>query len=175
MQETPIERNFWRFWLSGLLLFAVMLVLNVALSNSVAAFGISDHQAAGTAVRVNAIHDSWKATGVFNTARISMMIDLVFIGVYAWGAYSGGQAMRQNSGPVLQRLGATISVAAVLFALTDFAETICQLIQIMRDAGSDNLAAYAAVVRPFKTVFFLITFVGLLVALFLRRKARRSA
>lgn len=173
--ETAIEKGFWRYWLSGLLLFAVMIALNPLIANSVAPTGISDHQAAATAVRVDAIQLVWQADGVLSLARLSMAIDLVFIGVYSWGAWLGGKMLRAESAPGLGRLGGAIMAAAVLFCLTDYIETIAQFIQVMQFKGSDALAGLAATVRPVKAVAFLVTFTGLLAALLLRRMARRSA
>lgn len=174
-EETPIEKGFWRFWLSGLILFAVMIVLNPSISNSIAPMGISDHQAAATAVRVDAIQSAWRADGVLWLARVSMAVDLVFIGLYSWGAWLGGKTMRSESAPGLSRLGIVIMVAAALFCVTDYTETISQFIQVMRYEGSDALAGLAAAVRPFKTVAWLVTFFGLLAALLLRRMARRDS
>lgn len=173
--ETSEERGFWRYWLLGLMLFAVMIVINPSLSNSVAPMGISDHQAAATAERVNAIQTSWQAEGVLWLARLSMAIDLVFIGVYSWGAWLGGKVMRAQLGQGLRNLGLAIMVAAILFGLTDYTETLSQFVQVMRLEGSDALAGLAATVRPIKTVAFLTTFIGLLVALLLRRMALRKA
>ena len=173
--ETFEERGFWRYWLLGLMLFAVMIVINPSLSNSVAPMGISDHQAAATAERVNAIQTSWQADGVLWLARLSMAIDLVFIGVYSWGAWLGGKVMRAQSGQGLRNLGLAIMVVAILFGLTDYTETLSQFVQVMRLEGSDALAGVAATVRPIKTVAFLTTFIGLLVALLLRRMALRKA
>lgn len=173
--ETAIEKGFWRYWLSGLLLFAVMIALNPSISNSVAPMGISDHQAAATALRVDAIQSAWQADRVLWLARLAMAIDLVFIGVYSRGAWLGGKVLRAESAAGLGRLGVVIMAAAALFCLTDYAETIAQFVQLMQFRGSDALASLAATVRPVKAVAFLITFAGLLAALMLRRMARRNA
>jgi hypothetical protein len=61
-----------------------------------------------------------------------------------------------------------------VFLLTDYTETICQFIQVMFDQGDNLLADTAATVKPFKTVAFLVTFIGLLVALLFRRMARQA-
>ncbi|MBK6706107.1 MAG: hypothetical protein IPG54_00910 [Sphingomonadales bacterium] len=90
-QESAIETGFWRWWLSGLMLFALMIALNPSISNNVAPMGISDHQAAATAARVNAIQAAWQTDGVLWLARLSMAIDLVFIGVYSRGCMAGRQ------------------------------------------------------------------------------------
>ena len=76
MTETSTETHFWRYWLFGLLLFAAMIALNPTLSTSVSPMGISDHQTAGTAAKVDAIQQAWKAAGVLLIARASMLIDL---------------------------------------------------------------------------------------------------
>jgi hypothetical protein len=157
------------------MLLAMMIAMNPWLANPVAPWAILDHQMAGTAVRVNAIQNSWAAAGQLNLARISMAIDLIFIAVYSWGAYCGGRMMRARGTPTLRRLGTIIIVAACADCLLDYTETICQFIQVMTFKGSDNLAGIAATVRPFKSASFLTTFVGLLVALWIRRTTRQTA
>lgn len=174
-EQTGNERAFWRFWLGGLLLLAVMIAINPSISNGVAPMGISDHQSAGSAARIDAIQQAWQADGVLWLARLSMAIDLVFIGVYSWGAWRGGKVMRGAGGAGLRRLGTVIMVAALLFCVTDYAETISQFIQAIRFAGSDPLAGLAATVLPVKNVAFLVTFLGLLAALVLRRTTRRTS
>ena len=59
MTETSTETQFWRYWLFGLLLFAAMIALNPTLSTSVSPMGISDHQTAGTAAKVDSIEIRW--------------------------------------------------------------------------------------------------------------------
>ena len=53
--------------------------------------------------------------------------------------------------------------------LTDYTETVLQIIQLVADKGSDSLAASAATVRPFKVIAWIVTFVGVPVALVMRR------
>jgi hypothetical protein len=169
------ERQFWRYWLGGLLLLAIMAVMNVFLSLPSSLLGIIDHQTAGAGARVDDIQLGWKTGGVLTLAKISIALDLVFIAVYSWGAYLGGRVMRQEASPMLRRLGALIMIAAALYPILDYTETICQFIQVMTFKGSDVLAGIAATVRPFKSVDFLVTLIGLLTALALRRMARRKA
>ena len=173
--ESPLERRFWRFWLSGLLLFSLQIVMNVWLVTDASPFGISDHQAAGTAGRVNAIQASWALSGVMHLAIAGMILDLIFIGVYAWGAFTGGRLFASCSHTKLSRLGRIIIVAAVGFCVADYAETICQLIQATETGGNDMLAGIASNARPIKTVLFLVTFFGVLAALSIRRMTCRSA
>lgn len=173
--ETPLERRFWRFWLAGILLFAVQIVLNVWLMNDVSPMGISDHQAAGTAARVDAIQAGWAASGAMGVAIFSMAIDLLFIAVYSWGAIAGGRFFAEADGAYVSRLGKVIMFAAVGFCLTDYAETVSQMIQALAGVGHDMLAQVAASVRPVKSILFLVTFFGLLTALGIRRITRRAA
>ncbi len=175
MTETSIEKNFWRYWLFGLLLFAAMIALNPTLSTSVSPMGISDHQTAGTAAKIDAIQRAWQAAGVLLIARASMMIDLLFIGVYSWGAWNGGKFMRRDASPNVRRIGGLVMGASLVFLVTDYAETFCQFIQVMQFKGNNALANVAATVQPVKTLAWIVTFVGLLAALLLRRMARRSA
>lgn len=174
-RETALERHFWRFWLIGLLLLAMQIVMNVWLMTDASPLGISDHQAAGTAARVNAIQAGWVRAGVIDLAVISMGVDLTFIGVYSWGAWAGGKMFAKSPHAMLARLGTIILLAAAGFVLADYIETICQIVQVAVIGGNDRLAGIAAQVRPLKMVLFLVTFFGLLLALVIRRMTRGTA
>ena len=171
MQESRTERLFWRLWLGGLLLLAIMIAMNPSLSNDQAPYGISDHQAAANAAKVNAIQAQWMADGVISLAKFGMMIDLVFIAVYGLGVAIGGQMLRAHSSPRVRRMGTLVLAAAVVFIVSDYSETICQFIQLVQYKGVDSLAALAAAARPIKSIAFIITLIALPVALWLRRKA----
>lgn len=173
--ESALERRFWRYWLAGILLLAVQVVMNVWLMTDVSPLGISDHQAAGSAARVDAIQTGWKASAVMGLAIFSMMLDCLFIGVYSWGAFAGGRLFASSRSALLSRLGKVIAIAAMGFCVTDYTETISQLVQAIHGQGSDNLAHIAATVRPVKTILFLVTFFGLLMALYIRRTTRRAS
>jgi hypothetical protein len=175
MPETLLERRFWRFWLGGLLLLALMIAMNPMFANEISPWGIRDHQSAGTAERVDAIQMAWQAAGVMGWARLGIAIDLVYIGIYSFGAFCGGRLFAQSRRPGLRRLGWVVVAASVIVGVADYAETICQFVQAMTMQGSDLLAGVAATAQPIKSIAFLTTFVGLLAALFLRRMARRAA
>lgn len=174
LAESKLERHFWRFWLSGLLLLALMIAMDPAFSNEISPLGMRDHQTAGTSQRVDAIQEAWQAAGVLNFARFGMAIDLIYIAIYAFGAYCGGRLFSQSPKPVLRRLGWTIAATAVIGGAADGIETLCQLVQIMMLKGSDLLAGAAATAQPVKTIAFLVTFFGLLMALYIRRTTRRA-
>jgi hypothetical protein len=175
MNESLLEERFWRYWLGGLVLLAIMIAMNPWFSNDVSPWGIRDHQSAATALRVDAIQGAWQAAGVMNLARFGIAMDLVYIAIYSFGAWCGGRLFSASTAPMLRRLGWVIAVAAILLGIADYAETICQFVQAMTLNGSDTLAAIAAFAQPIKTTAFLTTFIGLLVALMLRRMARRAA
>ena len=173
-KESAVERRFWTFWLSGILLLAAQIVMNVWLVTEAVPLGISDHQAAGTAARVDIIHASWVASDVMDLAIYSMELDLLFIAVYAWGAFAGGRMFAASSLPMLTRLGKIIIVAAVGFAITDYAETLSQLIQAAFTGGHDMLSGVAATARPIKLILFLVTFFGVLIGLAIRSWKSRT-
>jgi hypothetical protein len=175
MSESILEKRFWRYWLGGLLLLAIMIAMNPWFSNDVSPWGIRDHQSAATAMRVDAIQGAWQVAGVMNLARFGMAMDLVYIAIYSFGAWCGGKLFAASSAPMLRRLGWVIAVAAIVLGIADYVETICQFVQAMTFKGSDTLAGIAATAQPIKSTAFLTTFVGLLVALLLRRIARRTA
>ena len=173
--ESKLERNFWRFWLGGLLILAAMIAMNPWFVTDVSPWGIRDHQSAGTAARIDDIHAAWQAAGVLGRARLGIAIDLVYIAVYSFGAYCGGRLFGQSERPNLSRLGWIIVAAAIILGVADYAETICQFIQIMNSKGSNILASIAATAQRIKTTAFLVSFFGLLTALLIRRMTRRSA
>ena len=173
--ESKLERNFWRFWLGGLLILAVMIAMNPRFVTDVSPWGIRDHQSAGTAARIDAIQAAWQSAGAIGRARLSIAIDLVYIAIYSFGAYCGGRLFAQSQNVSLRRLGWIIVAAAIILGVADYAETICQFTQIMQFKGSDLLAGIAATAQPIKTTAFLVSFFGLLTALFIRRMTRRSA
>jgi hypothetical protein len=173
--ESETEKRFWRYWLGGLLLLAIMIAMNPWFSNDVSPWGIRDHQSAATAIRVDAIQAAWQAAGVMNLARLGIAIDLVYIGIYSFGAWCGGRFFALSERALLRRLGMVIVVAALILGVADYAETLCQFVQAMTFQGSDLLAGIAAFAQPIKSTAFLTTFIGLLVALFIRRTAQRKA
>lgn len=175
MVESKLERNFWRYWLGGLLILALMIAMNPWFTNEVSPWGIRDHQSAGTAARVDAIQAAWQTAGAMGWARLGMAIDLVYIAVYSFGSYCGGRLFAASERASLNRLGWVIIACAVVVGVADYVETICQFIQALSFKGSDLLAGIAATAQPIKSVAFLITFFGLLAALFIRRMARRAA
>ena len=175
MTESKLERNFWCFWLGGLLLLAGMIAMNPLFVNDISPWGIRDHQAAATAARVDAIQAAWQVAGVMDLARLGIAIDLVYIAIYSFGAWCGGRLFASSQRPALRRLGWVIVASAIIVGVADYIETICQFVQAMTLRGNDLLAGIAATAQPIKSVAFLVTFLGLLLALFIRKMARRTA
>ncbi|MBK6411985.1 hypothetical protein [Sphingopyxis sp.] len=170
-----LEQSFWRFWLGGLLILAIMIAMNPLFVNDVSPGGIRDHQSAGSAMRVDAIQAAWRAAGVMDIAQWAIALDLVYIAIYSFGAYCGGQMFHAAQQPALRRLGWMIIAAAIIVGVADYIETICQFIQALRFAGDDRLAEIAAAAQPIKSTAFLISLFGIITALVIRRRARRSA
>lgn len=168
------ERNFRRIWPAGLVLFALVIWLGLPLGIPAAPGGILDHQAAGSAARVDAIQQAWIEAGLYERALTAMVGDLVFIGVYGLGAWYGGLAFMEHPAAKLRRLGMLLVAASALFVLTDYTETFAQVIQLLERRGSDDLAAIAAWVRPIKIVAWVVTFAGILAGLIVRRNHRAS-
>ena len=169
------EKVFPRWWLIGIGLFVLMVVLNYWLMLPTSPLGISDHQEAATAVQVDSIQQGWADAKVLWLARLSMVIDLVFIGVYTRGAFAGGMLFRRTQSGLFRGLGGLIAAAAILFGLTDYIETISQFVEAMSFKGSDELSAIHSHVRSTKSVAFLVTLVGLLTAIVHRRMTARAA
>lgn len=168
-------RAFLAWWLGGLALFAIVLWLHAPLAIEAVPGGIGDHQAAGSAAEVERIHSAWRAAGVYAAAQTAMIADLVFIGVYTIGAALGGRVLRASGGGTMRLLGDAVLAGAIVFGVTDYLETVCQLVQLVQDQGSDALAATAATVRPVKIIAWIATFAGIFLGLAIRRFVGRSS
>ncbi len=168
------ERAFRRYWPAGLVLFAVVIWLGWPLAIPAVPGGILDHQAAGSAAEVDRIQRAWMQAGLYDRARTAMLGDLVFIGVYGLGAWYGGLAFLEHPAARMRRLGQLVIAASALFVLTDYTETIAQFMQLMDERGGDNLASVASAVRPVKITAWLVTFVGVIAGLVVRRNRPRA-
>ena len=78
-------------------------------------------------------------------------------------------------GGTVRTIGAVVAAAALVFVLTDYTETLLQLAQLLRDAGSDQLAGIAATARPVKVAAWVVTFLGVIAAWLIRRFAAPTA
>ena len=146
-----------------------------ALQTEVAPGGILDHQSAGTAERVNAIQASWAEAGLLDLARWGMILDLIFIGLYMSGGIIGGRILWQEArSPSLKKLGLFCVVVYFLFGLTDYIETILQLVQLLQNAGSDIMAGTAALARPVKIFSWIAGTIAILIALLWRWRETRA-
>lgn len=163
-----LRRPDLRWWLIGLAVFAVVVALGAWLSGS-SGFGIVDHQLAGDAATVDAIQADWRANGVRWLALLAMAGDLVFIGIYSFGAWVAGRGFARLGPPSLRAIGWIAAAAAALFCFTDYLETLLQFVQLLRERGSDGLAAIAAAMQIPKVLSFLVSFIAILAALILRR------
>lgn len=164
------------YWLIGLASFAMTLALHTPLILTAVPGGMLDHQAAGTAAEVDRIQAAWRMGGVSNEAAVAMISDLIFIVIYGIASLIAGLYLRRTGVAGLRMLGSLVSVAAVVFLLTDLTETTAQLIQLMNFRGTDDLASLAATVRPVKIAAWIATFIGVIVGLLWDYKvSRRNA
>jgi len=172
------QRNFWRYWLGGLLLFAILIALAAELKIAEVPGGLAAHQSASSAAAVDRIQMAWQEAGVINIARLVMAIDFLFVTVYSAGAFIGGLLfMRSGPGqlqsPKLRKLGGLIAFAAAVFFVTDNTENAAQTIQLIRMQGDDRLASLAAFLGPIKGVALITSFIGIIAA-FLGQRILRS-
>lgn len=163
-------------WLRGLAAFAIVIVLSlgITLFGEGVTFGIGEHQAAGSAARVDEIQAQWRAGGVRNLAIVAMIGDLVFIGIYGWGSWVAGRSFMAMAG-ILRLLGGLVALSAAIFLVTDYTETTLQLVQLAREQGAGWMAGTAATVRPIKVAAWIASFIGVLLALAIRRIASPNA
>lgn len=174
-KDMQVERYFWRFWLGGLAILAIMIAINPLLVSDVAPWGIRDHQSAGSAARVDAIQRAWQDAGVMKLAQAAIALDLFYIAIYSFGAFCGGKIFFGAGNATLKWLGAIIMLAAMIVGVADLTETTCQLIQALRIEGNDRLAAIAAAAQPIKSTAFLTSFFGIISALAIRKRFASAA
>lgn len=158
-----------KLWLISLLIFLGVMVASGSIEQGGGTFSILDHQAAGTAEQVNKIQTQWKEAGVRGLAIIAVLCDLGWIWIYALGAFLAGRGFATKRKGLLKGLGSIIFIAAVIFGLADYTETILQFIQLIQDEGSDQLAGIAAFAQPIKISAFIVAFIGIVAALILDR------
>jgi len=162
-------RKFAIFWPLGLVVFAIVVMVSLPLNIEDVPGGILDHQTAGNAAAVDAIHGAWKQAGVFGTASTAMIGDLIFIGLYGFGCYHDGRAIMERGQGMVRPIGIVVVAAALVFTASDYGETICQFMQVQNDAGSDRLAGIAAFLQPVKSICFMIASIGVILGMLLTR------
>ena len=168
-------RNFWIFWGGGLALFLGLVLTGGMLETAVSPSGILDHQGAATAARVNAIQQSWAAAGLLDLAFWGMIADLVFITLYMSGGIIGGRLLwQQAKSPTLKKLGLLCVLVYFIFGMSDYLETVCQLVQLVREQGNDILAGTAALARPVKVVAWIAGTAAMIIALIWRWRETRA-
>ncbi len=166
------KKIFLIWWLGGLAIFAVSITIHSPLAIAAAPEGILDHQSAPDAASVNAIQQAWKKAGLIGQARLAMISDLIFIGIYGVGAVLGGVFYARSPNRALLTLGCIALVMGVVFLVTDYAETILQFVQLTAFEGDDTLAGIASKMGPFKVVSFLASAASLALALIWERLVR---
>ena len=169
-----LRRAFLWTWISGFVLFGLVISLSLPLVLTDVPGGIVDHQAAGTAAEVDRIQTAWRLAGLWNWAAIAMIGDLVFIGVYGVGCLLGGLTFRRSLSGFGRVLGTAALVGGAIFLVTDYIETIAQIIQLWRFSGNDTLASLAASVRPTKTLSWIVATSSVLAALAMEGRAHRT-
>ena len=169
-------RMFWLLWLAGIVIIVALVGQNDRLVTEIAPQGMVDHQIAGTAKRVEEIHDSWRAAGAMGFFRIAIIFDLVFIILYSSGGVIGGLLIRKDARfGLLKALAGLAIIAYAAFGFLDFTETVCQAIQGFLTGGNDVLAQIAALAQPPKMIAFFIGFPSLVAALVWYGIAKRGS
>ena len=168
-------RAFWMPFTAGGGLVACMAAPTSRLAAPVSPLGILDHQAAGTAARVDEIQSAWAQAGTLGFAQTSMTLDLVFIGLVTLGALIGcAMIARRAPVPALRVFALVTGAIWVVYGVSDYVETIAQVLQA-HSAGADQLAGVAAAMGLPKTITFLLGTLDLLAGLVWLRFASAKA
>jgi len=167
------------WWVGGLIAFAVTIYFHIPLITDGVPGGMAEHQSAPDAAAVDAIQNSWAASGLMGAAKIAMITDLIFIGIYGIGCVLAGLHYRARSGSggqaLLRLLGWGALVSGAVFLITDNGETIAQFMQLMQFAGDDDLAGLASTLRPIKMLTWSTGFLTVLLALIVDRFSTKAA
>lgn len=165
IRNTGGWRTFWVLFAAGWALFAFLAGTNGQMVTPVSPGGILDHQVAATAARVDEIQGAWAQAGNLSFARLSIGLDLVFIGVLTVAGVIGGvRIARARQGAILKGIGWLTAVGFLVFGGADYTETISQFIQVMSH-GIDPLAQLAATANKPKIIAFLVGHAALIVGL----------
>lgn len=169
------RRLFLAWWISGLIAFAIVIAMSAPLMVEGVPGGITDHQAAPDAARVDAIQTAWDKAGVLEWARWSMIADLVFIGIYGVGSVLGGLYFRSAGRRALGAISLLAITAGTIFLITDYTETIAQFVQLVSMRGDDALASIASACRPLKVASWVVTFVAIVAGLAFEAISKRRS
>ncbi len=172
---TVSKRTAVLWWLGGLIAFAITIYFHIPLATLAVPGGMAEHQSAPDAATVDAIQQAWRSDGLLNAAKIAMMMDLIFIGIFGIGCVLAGLHYRARKGNVLRPLGWAALASGVVFLITDYGETIAQFIQLTQFAGDDDLAAFASTLRPIKMAACIGGFLTVLIVLIADRVSSRLA
>ena len=172
---TVSKRTAMIWWVGGLVAFAITIYLGLPLAIETEPGGILDHQAAPDAATVNAIQTDWDNAGLIPTARMAMMSDLIFIGIFGTGCVLAGMHYRKREASILRFSGWIALLAGVIFIAADYGETISQFVQLNRMAGDDQLAHVASTLRSPKIIAWIVAFASVLIALIADRFLSRAA
>lgn len=172
---TVSKRTAMIWWVGGLIAFAIVIALSAPLITDTVPGGISDHQKAPNAAAVDGIQNAWRADGLAGLATISMIGDLIFVGIYGIGCVLAGMHYRAHGAGVLRLLGWIAMGSGIVFLVSDYGETVCQLIQMVRFAGDNDLAAIASGLRPIKVAAWIVSFLAVVGALLAERSCSGKA
>lgn len=170
----PSKRTALIWWVGGVIAFGIVIWLHLPLKIETVPGGMAGHQRAPDAATVDAVQQAWRLAGLWRTAIIAVISDLIFIGIYGFGCVLVGLHYRARRLVVLRALGWTALVSGGVFLVTDYSETIAQLIQLMRFAGDDDLAAFASTMRPIKEIAWIGGFLAVVLALIAERFSTRA-
>lgn len=169
------KRRFVMVWTGGLVAFAVTVWLHLPLTIDSAPQGIVDHQIAGNAARVDYVQREWAQAGVYRTALTAMLSDIGFVLLYGLGSLLGGLHFLRSAHQTLRRIGAVLTIAALVFLASDLTETTLQIMQLAAGKGDDTRAAIAAAMHYPKLISWIACFVLPLNGLILDRATLRTA
>ncbi len=169
------KKTFCIWFFGGLAAFAITIWFHLPLAIEAVPEGMAEHQRAPDAPTVNAIHAAWQSAGLYGQARLAMISDLIFIGIYGVGCVLGGLYYLRSESGLLKALGWIALLCGAVFLITDYGETIAQFIQLQANAGDDGLANIASSLRPTKMATWIGAFLSLIAALLIERFFRKSA
>ncbi len=140
----------WMFFATlSLVLFLQLLSLDYSLVTTEARWGTLSYELAVTSQRAADILTSWKNSGVTETAKVRLGLDMAFLIAYPLFFRSWITWLYQDSGERIFRIGAPLARAVLLCAPLNLMENLALL--RMLDAGASSglalLATSAAAIK----------------------------
>lgn len=148
----------------SLILLLQLRGIDAPLVTDAAPYGIVSYELAFTLERAKAILESWRSSGVTESARVSLGVDVGFLLAYPFFFWSAVRLLRRNSGTTFDRVGQRLGLAVLVCIPLDALEN-WWLWRMIENGASSALALLAGTAASIKFLLVLATTLWCLAAL----------